>query len=119
MSGWFGEHEQLLGYCARRLAFVPVGVFILVTLSFALVDLVPVNPGKQILGGRASPEQIDALNHRLGFDLPIPDRYLIYMGGLLHGDLGRSYYTDEPVVSDIARHLPSTLELVVPALILA
>ena len=116
--GIFGQ-RQLLGYFLRRLAFLPFAILILVTASFALVDLVPTNPARQILGELATPEQLRTVNHALGFDLPVPDRYLVYMRNLLHGDLGRSYYSGEPVLTDIGRHLPNTIELVVPSLILA
>jgi len=116
---WYAEHRQLINYCLKRLAFIPLGVFIIVTVCFALVNLVPVNPGRQILGDLATTEAIDAINRRLGFDLPISDRYVVYMKRLAAGDLGTSFYTGASVRDDIARLLPRTLELTLPALVLA
>jgi peptide/nickel transport system permease protein len=104
---------------ARRLVFLPIAVFIAVTVSFALVNLVPGNPAKVIAGSAASPAEVASVSHRLGIDRPFLSRYWHYLDGLIHGNMGTSYYTSLPVLHQIAIRLPATLELIIPSLILA
>lgn len=106
-------------YGGRRLLFIPVGIFIVITLAFAIVNLMPGNPARVIAGGLASPEQIEEIKGELGLDRPIPSRYADYVTSLAHGDLGRSFYTKRPVLDEIWEHLPNSLELVALALALA
>lgn len=113
------RRRRLVAYAGRRLLFVPVGTFILILGAFLIVNLVPSNPGYQILGDNATPEQIDQINDELGWNLPLHERFAVYLSDLVRGDLGRTFYTNEDVGSAILRHLPNTLELVIPALLLA
>lgn len=113
------RRQRLLRYSIQRLLFVPVGAFALVVVTFLIVNLVPSNPGYQILGENATPEQIDAINEELGWNLPLPERFARYFSNLLRGDMGVTYYQNEKVTAAIARHLPNTIELVVPALLLS
>jgi peptide/nickel transport system permease protein len=113
------RRRRLVGYAVRRLLFVPIGSFVLVLAAFLIVNLVPSNPGYQILGDNATPEQIRAINTELGWDRPLPAKFATYLGDLAQGDLGVTFYQNEKVSSAILRHLPNTVELVVPALVLA
>src|SRR2546430_1067916 len=54
----------------------------------------------------------------MGLDRPVPEQYLSYVGGLLHGDLGRSIMSNAPVADELKRYLPASLELAVAALVL-
>jgi dipeptide transport system permease protein len=113
------RRRRLVGYALRRLLFVPLGTFILVLAAFLIVNIVPSNPGYQILGDNATPEQVQAINTELGWDRPLPEKFGSYLGELVRGDLGVTFYQNEKVSSAILRHLPNTLELVIPALVLA
>src|SRR5438128_2458476 len=107
-------------FVIKRLLFVPFAILIIVTLSFGLVNIVPSDPASVKLGGLASPADLVRARHDLGLDQSLPHRYVLFMKNLvLHGDLGKSYYTERPVWSDIGVYLPNTLELIVPALTLA
>jgi len=64
-----------------------------------------------MLGANASKEQIAAENHKLGYDKPLPQQYLHYVGGLAHGDLQMSLRTRRNVTTDLGAYLPATLEL--------
>jgi ABC-type dipeptide/oligopeptide/nickel transport system permease component len=108
----------LARYFVRRLLFLPVATLILITISFALVNLIPSNPGALLLGDLATPETVAEANRKLGFDKPVHERYWTYLQNVARGDLGRSYYTDEPVFDSILRRLPHTFEMVAPALLL-
>lgn len=109
----------MVGYALRRLAMlVPVllGVTVIVFLTMALV---PGDPALAILGPYATPETTAELRTALGLDRPLAERYLIWLGNLLEGDLGRSYRLDRPVVEAILDRLGPTLLLAGAAFVLA
>lgn len=111
--------SDLLGLVARRLLLIPVSLLVLVTLTFGIVSLVPGDPATLIVGEYSDPEQLAQVRERLGLDKPVPEQFVSYVSSLVRGDLGNSYYTDQPVGGEIMRRLPNTLILVVPALLLA
>jgi hypothetical protein len=88
------------------------------TLVFVLVRIVPGDPAQLILGDQASREAIETLRHRLGLDLPIGEQYLVFLSGALRGDWGVSMVTGQPVISEVLRVLPWTIELTVVSLVL-
>lgn len=106
-------------YVARRLAFLPVGLLIVVTISFFVVNLVPSDPARIKVGGLASESELESIRAQLGLNHSVGDRYVQYVGHLLRGDLGRSFYSGRPVIDDIELYLPSTIELIVLALVVA
>lgn len=109
----------MLAYTAKRLALLPIGMFIVVSLSFALVHLSPGDPARAIAGGLATEETLAEIRAELGLDKPLGERYADYLGDLSRGDLGRSYFTDRPIVSEIFQRLPDSIELIVMSLIVA
>lgn len=111
--------KRVLRYGRRRLLFLPVAMFVVVTLAFLLVNVLPGNPVGVIAGPAASEEQIAEIESRLGLDQPMFDRYVDYLGDLVQWDLGRSFYTNREITSEVGRFLPNTLELVVLSLALA
>ena len=84
-------------------------------ITFLLVNLAPGGPSS-LMRMDATPEQRQALATRLGLDQPIPVRYVQWLGGALHGDLGISLSTSEPVTLRIQQRLPNTLVLALTAL---
>ena len=106
-------------YAIRRsLTIVPVllGVSILV---FGFVHLIPGDPAVTMLGERATPEKVAEVEPRLGLDRPIYEQYLIYMGKVVRGDLGVSIVRGDPVLPDLLRRFPATVELASAAMLLA
>jgi len=86
-------------------------VLVLVSaITFFLVNAAPGGPSA-LMRIDATPEQRDALIRRFGLDRPVPLRYLDWLGGAVHGDLGTSMLTQEPVLNRIADRLPNTLLL--------
>jgi peptide/nickel transport system permease protein len=87
-------------------------------ISFALSQAVPADPVTANLGEQAAsnPEVVAAFRHRWGLDRPLPEQYGIYLWNVLHGDLGTSITTKQPVAQDLRRHLPATIELAVAAM---
>ena len=102
----------------RLLHLVPVLIGITV-VSFLLVKLAPGDPVRLMMGDRASEEAVAAVRTQLGFDLPLWRQFLLYVGNLLHGDLGDSIRYRMPVTDLILSVMPRTLFLVSYVLCLA
>ncbi|AEJ40546.1 binding-protein-dependent transport systems inner membrane component [Sulfobacillus acidophilus TPY] len=81
-------------------------------IGFFLVHIVPGGPAQAILGARATPAKIAEVNRIYGLNKPIIVQYVIWLGQLLHGNLGQSYFYNQSVVSLIAINLPRTLAIV-------
>ena len=81
--------------------------------------LVPGDPARVVAGPRADAATLAAIRHELGLDEPLPVQYGRYVGRLLHGDLGRSYATRQPVATTLARRLPATATLACAGLVIA
>jgi peptide/nickel transport system permease protein len=109
----------MLSFILRRFAgllLVLIGVSI---ITFALAQLVPVDPAAAALGQNAREEQIAAYREQLGLDRPVVEQYFAYMGRLLRGDLGTSIRTRRAVAADLMDFLPATIELSLAAMLVA
>jgi peptide/nickel transport system permease protein len=102
-----------------RLALTLPVVWLVVSLVFLLIHLVPGDPILQMLGEGATVTDIDALRHQYGLDQPLWTQYLHYWRGVMHGDLGSSIRLHETVAHLIAARYPYTLALTLASLILA
>lgn len=105
----------LRSLCLRLLYTVPV-LWLVVSLVFFLIHLVPGDPVVQMLGDGARPADIAALRHAYGLDLPLSVQYLHYWRGVLHGNLGQSLRMGQSVTSLVLHRYPYTLELTLAAL---
>ncbi len=103
----------------RRLAGLVLTVLIASTLSFFVFNVLPGDPAAVIVGLEGSPESIQAVRSELGLDRPLATRFLAWLGGLLRGDLGRSFHYDERVLPLILSRLPLTATLAALAIIIA
>jgi ABC-type dipeptide/oligopeptide/nickel transport system permease component len=102
---------------AAQAVLVVVGVLVIV---FLMLHLVPGDPVQVLFGDAPVPkEQVEAVRHQLGLDLPLRLQFVRYIRQMLHGDLGRSLKTNRPVVSDLRRAIPYTASLAVTAMVLA
>jgi peptide/nickel transport system permease protein len=109
----------VLGYVVRRCAAL-AAVLVLVTLgTFFLVHLLPGDPAVTVLGPNATARNVALVDHQLGLDRPLWQQYFVWLGNVLHGDLGRSSVTHVPVTTTIADAFPIDLELVVLSQLLA
>ncbi|SIM46248.1 ABC transporter permease [Micromonospora cremea] len=102
----------------RLLQAIPI-VFGLTIIVFSLSKLLPGDAAVAMLGERAGPDALEALREKLGLNRPAVEQYFLYIGRLLHGDLGDSLMYHMPVKDVLPRALPVTLSLVVYAVILA
>jgi peptide/nickel transport system permease protein len=101
---------------AIGLVFVLIGISL---VTFTLSHILPADPARVALGGRAGAEQYQAMRDRMGLDRPLYVQYANYLDDLLHGDLGYSYTSKRPVRDDLLDYFPASLELMGAALMLA
>src|ERR1700674_4894071 len=101
----------MMRYLRRRLLLIPVVLFGLSLVTFAVSHIVPGDPVKLAAGPQARPEQIVKLTKEFGLDRPLPEQYLMYMGRLLQGDWGQSISTHREVGPDLLTYFTATLEL--------
>ncbi len=110
----------MAAFVIRRLLWVPVLLFFISLITFALGFYGPGNPVQVMLGLHANPATIDRLNREYGFDQPFYIQYANYIGNALQGNFGYSLvkYRDQPVGRLIASALPPTIELNLVATVL-
>ena len=110
---------RMLSLLARRLLLsIPTLAGVLVVV-FLLLYVAPGDPVQAMVGERADPATIARLRAELKLDEPIAKQFVNYAGGVIQGDLGRSYITNRPIVDDIQERFPRTLLLAVSAMLLA
>src|SRR6266404_3513438 len=109
----------MLRYLSLRVLYMLPVVWLVVSLVFLLIHLVPGDPILQMLGEGAPVTDIQAARHAYGLDLPLGRQYLNYWAGVLHGDLGPSLRFNQNVTRLIAQRYPYTLQLTVAALLVA
>ena len=107
----------MLRYLALRVLYMLPAVWLVVSLVFLLIHLVPGDPIVQMLGEGAPVGDIQAMRHAYGLDLPVGQQYINYWKGVLHGDLGQSLRFSQPVGTLVAQRYPYTLLLTASALL--
>ena len=109
----------MLKYTLKRIAAMVPVMLIISVVVFLIIYLTPGDPASSMLGMEASADQIERVNESLGLNEPLPQRYIDWMGGVLTGDLGDSYFMHQPVTTAIAEHFAPTLSLAILAQIIA
>jgi peptide/nickel transport system permease protein len=102
----------------RFLTVVPVLVGISI-IVFGFIHLIPGDPAVTMLGERATPERVKEVRTQLGLDEPLYTQYFIYLGKIVRGDLGASILRGDPVLLDLVRRFPATVELAFSAILIA
>lgn len=103
----------------QRLALLIPTLFGLSILLFLWVRALPGGPATALLGERATPEAVERLNTLYGFDRPLHEQYVRWLGQLLQGNFGVSSRTRLPVLEEFLTRFPATIELTVLALVIA
>src|SRR5215467_5367038 len=106
-------------YLSTRLFYTIPVLWLVVSVVFLLIHLVPGDPIQQMLGEGASARDVQAARHAYGLDVPIGRQYINYWKGVLHGDLGRSFRYDQPVRKLVLQRYPETLELTLASMLVA
>jgi peptide/nickel transport system permease protein len=109
----------MLRYLALRALYTLPVVWLVVSLVFLLIHLVPGDPILQMLGEGAPAADVQAARHLYGLDVPLGQQYLHYWRGVLHGDLGPSFRFNQGVTRLITQRYPYTLQLTLAALLVA
>ncbi|HZB90858.1 MAG TPA: ABC transporter permease [Stellaceae bacterium] len=109
----------MLAYFLRRLAVIVPTLFFVSMLIFGLQQLLPGDPALALAGEEHDPAVIAYLHQRYHLDQPLPVRYALWLGGVLHGDLGDSIRLDRPVLDLVLEKLPVTAELAGLAILFA
>jgi len=102
----------------KLLHLIPI-LLIVTFVTFALLNLLPGDVSLELLGSDATPSAIARVRAELRLDDPLVVRYMRWLGQALHGDLGRSFITGEPVMAALARSLPVSIELMALSLLLS
>src|SRR5882724_11068132 len=109
----------MLRFLAERLLLTVPALFLVATLVFLLIHLVPGDPVQQMLGESARADEVSQVRHAWGLDLPLSTQYGHFLAGLARGDLGRSFKFNQPVRDIVLSRYPATLQLTIAALLLA
>ena len=109
----------MLRYLSLRVLYTLPVIWLVVSLVFLLIHLVPGDPIQQMLGEGAPAADIQATRHAYGLDLPLGRQYINYWKGVLRGDLGLSLRYNQNVSRLIAQRYPYTLQLTIAALVVA
>ena len=88
-----------------------------VTLTFFIFRVIPGDPARIVAGIQATPAEIARIRQSMGLNNP-PYIHLDYLNQLLHGNLGFSFHTESPVLSDLLTRLPATIELALASMII-
>ena len=112
---------EQMKFIGKRLVYLVVMLFGVATLVFILTKMIPGDPTVANLSQRAlnDPEIVAAYRAKYGLDQPLPVQYILYMKNLLQFDLGTSMRTNKPVLSELARCYPATIELALFAIVIA
>lgn len=108
----------MTAFVLKRLGFAAITLFAVLTIVFFIVRVLPGDPAMAILGDQASQAALEALRVRLGLDVPLYQQYFVFLGGVVVGDWGVSMVSGRPVIEEILKVLPATIELTVASLIL-
>src|SRR5476649_244314 len=109
----------MLDFIARRLiAVIPV-LAVVAVFVFLMLRLTPGDPAAVIAGDNATSDQIADIRDKLGLNLPIWQQFMIWIGNILRGDFGESFFFKKTVTELIAQRIEPTLALAVCTLVLA
>ena len=109
----------MISYIIRRIIKIVPTVLIVATIIFFVLRLGPGDPAVAILGDGATAEALNKLKSDLGLDKPIFVQYYNYLFQLIKGDFGVSLFTNSPVLYELIRALPNTLELTIWGIMIA
>ncbi|MGP4020293.1 ABC transporter permease [Saccharopolyspora sp. 5N708] len=106
-------------FVLQRLASAVLTIVLSSLLVFFAVQALPGDVATQVLGRDATPEAVAAMREQLHLDVPAWQRYLSWVGSALHGDLGTSLVSGDPVAADLGLHLRNTLLIAVVTIVVA
>src|SRR6187551_2984717 len=109
----------MLRMVGKRLAFAIPSLIGVVIVTFLLTRALPGDPAAYFAGPAATPQAIAEVRKTLGLDKPLPEQFVRYIADLVHGNLGNSLTTGQPVATEIRNRLPASAELTLLGLLLS
>jgi len=109
----------MTGYLARCVIAGAITLLVISSVIFLMIRLLPGDPARVIAGEMATEQDVALLRARLNLDKPIPVQYGIFLGDLIHGNLGTSARTQLPVAEEVFARLPRTVRLAVVSMLIA
>lgn len=110
---------NIWSYIIKRLFLMIIVLFGVSCIVFLIAHVIPADPISAMLGGNAPDDVIQRMEEKLGYNQPLPIRFYNFIKGAVVGDFGISLRTNKPVMEDISRYFPATLELTIVAMVLA
>jgi len=98
-------------YALRRLLFLPIIMVLVSVITFVLLRVLPGDPAVIMAGQGANPEAVEAIRAELGLEAPLHEQYFAWMGDVLRGDFGRTYWSDKPILDEVLRRFPASAEI--------
>ena len=115
MTAWvdalFHRATTMLAKIGKRMVTVIPTLIGVIIVTFLLTRVLPGDPAVYFAGPAATPESIAEIRKNLGFDRPLPEQFIHYVGDLAQGNLGNSLSTGQPVLQEVATRLPASAEL--------
>jgi peptide/nickel transport system permease protein len=109
----------MLAYIFRRLVWIAITLWGVSLFTFGLLFAGPTDAARALSGARAQAASVEMLRERLGLDRPVHEQYVRYLGDLVRGDLGQSYYFKRPVADALRERFPATAQLALTIFVLA
>lgn len=108
----------MLSFTLRKLVTVVATMLGIAALTFFITNVAPGDPARLVAGPNATEDMVETIRVQHGLDKSLPEQFVVYMSGLLRGDLGVSIISTRPVLDELLRYAPATIELVVVAMAL-
>lgn len=108
----------MLKFTAEKILTIVMTMLGIAILTFLITNIAPGDPARLIAGPNATPDMVETIRVENGLDRPLYIQFAHYMGNLLQGDLGTSLITTKPVLTELARYAPATIELVTLAMLI-
>lgn len=108
----------MLKFTMEKIVTVAMTMLGIAILTFLITNIAPGDPARLIAGPNATPDMVETIRVENGLDRPLYIQFAHYMGNLLQGDLGTSLITTKPVLTELARYAPATIELVTLAMLI-
>jgi peptide/nickel transport system permease protein len=108
----------MIVYVGKRLLLLGAMLLGLLTIMFVITQVAPGDPARLMAGPNATQDMVETIRREYGLDQPLPQQFVSYLSGVLRGDLGRSIVSTKPVLQELGRYFPATLELVLVAMTL-
>ncbi|MGA1836501.1 ABC transporter permease [Herbiconiux sp. 11R-BC] len=112
------RRHHMISFILKRVGSGLILIFVVTAITFFLTHAASVPVAINLAGPQATADQVATINAQLGLDRPVLEQYVTWLGGLFNGDLGRSYFSSQPVADAMASRLPPTLSVVVVAMLI-